>query len=310
MTTSARPATPATAAARVRLAYVIAALPPLFWAGNFLIARAMRDAIPPLEMSFWRWTVAFLILLPFGVGAIRSSLPQIRRELPMLSVLALLGVTGFSSLVYVALHHTTAVNAALINSLMPVATFLFALALLRDRPTAAQTVGVALALAGASTIIARGEIGNVLALDVNRGELLVIAALVCWALYTVLIKWRPTRLAPSAFLPVTFGIGAAFHVPFVVWERQWSGGFAVTTEAVAAILYFAVFPSILAYVFWNRAVAALGPGRTSTYMYLMPIFSAALGVWLLGEPFGAYHAAGVGLVFAGIALVTRRPKGA
>jgi drug/metabolite transporter (DMT)-like permease len=267
----------------------------------------MRDAIPPFQMSFWRWFVAFLILLPFGLPALRAHRDRLRAEGPFLVALGILGVTAFNCFIYVALHYTTAINAALINSLMPVVTFLLALALLRERPSWLQLVGVVLALAGAAVVISRGEPAHILALELNRGELLVLVGLSCWAAYTVLIKWRPTGLPPSAFLPAMFGIGAAFHLPLLAWERGTVGGFDVTPEVAASILFFAVFPSVLAYIFWNRAVAAIGPSRTSTFMYLMPIFSAALGVWLLDEPFRAYHLVGIVLVFSGIAFVTRPP---
>ena len=287
-----------------RLAYLFAALPPLFWAGNFLVARAMRDVMPPFQMSFWRWFTAFLILLPFGLPALREHGPQLRRESPFLAVLGIFGVTAFNCFVYVALHYTTVINAALINSLMPIVTFLLALALLRDRPTAVQMLGVALALAGAAVVIARGEPAHIANLVFNRGELLVLLGLTCWATYTVLIKWRPTKLPPLAFLPATFGLGALFHLPLVAWEWRSVGGFTVTPNVVGSILFFAVFPSVLAYIFWNKAVAMLGPARTSTFMYLMPIFSAVLGVWLLDEPFQAYHLVGIVLVFSGIAFVT------
>lgn len=287
------------------IAYLYGALPPLFWSGNFLVARAMRDAIPPLQMSFWRWTVALAILLPFAWRELWAHRARLRAELPFLAAMGLVGIVAFNCFVYTALHYTTVVNAALINSLMPVATFLFALVLLRERPGGRQALGVAAALMGAVVVISRGDSGQVFALAFNEGDLFVICGLTAWAAYTVLLKWRPTRLPILAFLTATIGLGVVFHLPLIAWEFQTKGGFAVTPAVAASILFFAVFPSVLAYIFWNKAVAMLGPGRTSTFMYLMPVFSAALGVGLLGESFHAYHAAGIVLIFSGIALVTR-----
>ncbi len=288
-----------------RFAYLFAVLPPLFWSGNFVIARIMRDDIPPIQMSFWRWVAALLILLPFAVPQWRGQGGQIRKELPFLCVMGAVGITAFSCFLYAALHTTTVVNAALINTLMPVMTFVLALALLRDRLRAVQIAGVLAAFAGAALIIGRGDLTGLAATAPNRGDLLVMAGVTFWAVYTVLIRWRPTKLPLSVFLAVIIGWGALFHLPLVAWEVSTDGGFAVTAATVASILYFAIFPSVLAYLIWNKAVAVIGPGRTGMYMYLMPFFGAVLGVWLLDEDFFFYHLAGIALMLAGITLVNR-----
>jgi drug/metabolite transporter (DMT)-like permease len=289
-----------------RFAYLFAVLPPLFWSGNFLIARVMRDDIPPIQMSFWRWVAAFLILLPFAVSQMRGQGAQVRKELPFLCVMGAVGITAFNCFVYAALHHTTVVNASLINTLMPVITFVLALAVLRERLRAVQVAGVMVAFAGAVVIIARGDVTGIAALAPNRGDLLVMVGLTFWAVYTVLLRWRPTKLPLRVFLSFTMGLGALFHLPLVAWEVSSLGGFAVSAATVASILYFAVFASVLSYLIWNKAVAVIGPGRTGMYMYLMPFFGAALGVWLLDEDFFLYHLAGIALILAGIALVNRK----
>jgi len=297
----------AAAAPASRAILALAALPPLFWAGNFLVARAMRDAIPPLQMSFWRWAVAFAILLPFALLQGRQEGAQWRRELPYLALLGAIGVTAFNCFVYAALHHTTVISAAFINSFLPVATFLLAIALLHDRPSGRQAVGVAVSLAGALTIIAQGQPARLIDLGFNRGDLLVFGGMLFWAAYTVMIKWRPTRLKPLVFLGTTVGFGVLFHLPLIAWEIPRAGLPAVTGASVATVLYLAVFPSVLAYILWNRAVAALGPARTGMFMHLLPIFSAGAAILLLGESFFAYHALGIVLIVAGITLVTRPP---
>lgn len=288
-----------------RFAYLFAVLPPLFWSGNFLIARFMRNEIPPIQMSFWRWVLAFLILLPFTAPHFRGQGARIRQELPFLCVIGVVGITAFNCFIYSALHYTTVVNAALINTLMPVVTFLLALVILRERLRAVQVGGVLLALTGAVLIIGRGDISRIAAVAPNRGDLLVVTGLTFWSLYTVLIRWRPTKLPLRVFLTVTIGLGALFHLPLVAWEVSTAGTFAVTGPVVGSLLYFALFPSVLSYLIWNRAVAAIGPGRTGMYMYLMPFFGAVLGVWLLDEDFYFYHLVGIALILAGITLVNR-----
>lgn len=282
-------------------------LPPLFWAGNFVVARVMRDEIPPVQMSSWRWVIAALIILPLSLTDLRGDLPRVRGNLPFLALLAAVGVTAFNCLVYVALHHTTVVNGALINSLMPLATFGLAFLFLGDRLMPRQALGVVVSLAGAVVVITRGEPGQVVGLAPNVGDLLILVGLSAWALYTTLVKWRPPGLRPLSLLAVTFGLGAVFHLPFAVAEYRTLGGFAPNPGNLAALAYLAVFPSVIAYVIWNRSIAALGPGRTGMYMHLMPVFSALLAALFLGETVGVYHVVAFGLVCVGIWLVTRGP---
>ncbi len=291
-----------------RFASLFAILPPLFWSGSFLIARVMRDDIPPIQMSFWRWVAAFLILLPFAIPQGRGQGARIREELPFLCLMGAVGITAFNCFLYAALHTTTVVNASLINTLAPVMTFVLALVVLREKLGAVQVGGIAVALAGAVVIIGRGEVTGLAALAPNRGDLLVVVGLTFWAVYTVLIRWRPTKLPLRVFLAVIMGLGALFHLPLVAWEVSTSGGVTVTAAAVAAILYFAIFPSVLSYLIWNKAVAVLGPGRTGMYLYLMPFFGAVLGVWLLDEDFFLYHLGGIVLIMAGITLVNRKAR--
>lgn len=294
-------------------AILIGTLPPLFWSVNFLVARMMAGTIPPIQMSFWRWVTAFCIFLPFALPVFAKHRATIRKELPFLIVLGAVGITAFNCFIYWALHFTTVVNAALINSLMPVATFLLAMAILREHPSARQIVGVGFAILGAGAIIARGDVAALAQFRFNGGDLLVVGGVLFWALYTVLIRWRRTQLPLTLFLWITIGFGVLFHLPFIAWEYPRMGGTPVTPETIAAIAFFGVFPSVLAYIFWNRTVAVLGPGRTGMFMYLMPVFSSALGVAVLGEAFRLHHAVGIALIFAGVALTTgggpARPKG-
>ena len=301
-------ARPSAFMANPKFAYVYAVLPPLFWSGNFVIARIMRNDIPPIQMSFWRWCFAFLFLLPFAAPLFRGQGAQIRKELPFLLLLGAIGITAFNCFLYSAMHYTTVVNASLINSLMPVVCFLFALLFLHQRLRFQQINGVFIAILGAGLIIARGDFGTLAALALNRGDLMVMGGLTFWAAYTVLIRWRPTKLPILVFLATTFAIGTVFHLPLVAWEVSRVGGVVLTGEVAASVLYFAIFPSLLAYVFWNKAVAAIGPGPTGMYMYLMPVFGAVLGVGLLGEVFLVYHLAGIAMIFAGITLVNRAPR--
>jgi drug/metabolite transporter (DMT)-like permease len=288
-------------------AYVIAALPALFWAGNFVVGRLMNASIPPMQFSFWRWTLAWLILTPIAWPAVRANASQMRRELPWLILLGLIGITAFNTFLYSALRTTTVVNGTLINALSPVLTFLLAVPLLGQRLRQNQIVGILLSILGAAVIIVRGEVGALAQLTFNRGDLLVLAGTACWSLYTVLIGLRRTRLPPFVFLWAIIGIGVLFHLPLIAVARMMVGGFDLTWATAAALVYVSVFASVASYGIWNRSVAVLGPGLTGMSMHLIPVFASVLAVLFLGERFAWFHAVGILLIAAGIALVLRQP---
>ena len=256
-------------------------------------------------MSFWRWVTAFLILLPFVSKSLRKHLSTIGSELKYLVLLGLVGITAFNCFIYSAMHYTTVVNASIINSLMPVVTFMFATLLLKERPATYQILGVGIAIIGVASIIFRGNPMLVLSLQLNTGDLLVLCALTFWALYTVLIRWRRTQLPLILFLFITIGFGVLFHLPLIAVEYYYKGGFTLTPATVASIAYFGIFPSIFAYLAWNRAVELLGPGITGIFIYLLPIYGALLGTVFLNEIFQLFHLVGIILIFTGMLLVTR-----
>lgn len=297
----------ASAASPIPLAYVVAALPPLFWAGNFLIARLMRDDIPPIQMSLWRWVLALAILLPFAWSSLRLDRSRLREEWPFLALLGAIGVTAFNCFIYTALHHTTVINAALVNSLLPVATILLARLLLGERIVPLRALGIAVSLMGAVLVIARGDLFALGNLAVGRGDILVVLGMSFWALYTVLVRRRPLGLKPLSLLGATTAFGIVFHLPFLLIEATQSRIFVPTLNSLPALVYFAVFPSILAYIFWNRSIATLGPATTGMFMHLMPIFSAILAAAFLGERLAWYHPVAFVVIVGGILLATRRP---
>lgn len=287
-------------------ACLYASLPPLFWSGNFLIARIMRDQIPPFQMSFWRWTLAFLIILPFALRSYKQHRETLYREWRYLLLLGAVGVTAYNCFIYNALHYTTVVNASIIASLMPVVTFILALWLLGERIGGRQLAGVVLALLGALAIILEGFSLDISRFGLNPGDLLVVFALTFWSLYTILIRWRRTGLPLLLFLGSTMGFGVLFHLPFIAWEISTRGSFELNLASAASIVYFAVFPSLLAYFFWNRAVGLMGAGRTGMFMYLLPVYGTLLGIIVLREAVYVYHLLGIVMIFSGMVLVTRK----
>jgi drug/metabolite transporter (DMT)-like permease len=288
--------------------YVLLVLTTLFWSGNFVLGRAVNAIFTPFTLSFWRWAVALAILLPFVWTSLREQGPLIRRHWPILLLLSLLGVVNFNTFVYIGLQSTTATNAVLMLSVTPVLIVALSFLLLRQTVTGWQALGIAISLVGVLVLVGRGEPRSLLARQVNPGDLWILAAVVSWALYSVCLRWRPAELKPLNFQAATMAIGVVLLAPFYGWDLAQERWVALNAATVGVIFYLALFPSILAYIFWNRAVAELGANRAGQFLHLMPAFGAVLAMLFLGERLYGFHGVGIALIAAGIYLATGRGR--
>lgn len=284
------------------LPFLLVSLAPLFWSGNFVLGRALHERFPPIALSFWRWAIALLILLPFLLPRARELVGALRRHWAILSVLGLLGVTNFNTFVYIGLQTTTATNAVLLVSTAPVLILLLSFLMLAEAVRPLQAVGVVLSLCGVWIIAAAGEPEAFANLDLNSGDLWILAAVTSWALYSVCLRWRPQGLEPLLFLAATIVTGLVPLLPIYLWDLARGSTLELDVVTVGAVGYVALFPSIIAYVFWNRGVAELGANRTGQFLHLMPAFGTLLSMLLLGERMETYHLAGIGLIAAGILM--------
>jgi drug/metabolite transporter (DMT)-like permease len=286
--------------------YVLVVCATVFWAGNAIVGRAVNQDIPPITLSFWRWTLGFALLLPFTFRQIWLCWPVILRHWRLLLLLDLVGLVGCNVLTYAALRYTTAVNSSLINSTTPIFVICLSFLLFGERIQPRQMIGVLVSLLGVVAIVSGGELGSLGGLAVNRGDLMMLASIALWSVYTALLRRKPEGLPPMAFLAVLMGLGSLFELPFYLIERGLGGAIAPSLGNLLAILYVAIFPAVIALHFWNRAVAALGANRVSPFIHLMPVFGTVLAVIFLGERFGAHHALGIALILSGVYLASRR----
>ena len=286
--------------------YLLLSLTSLFWAANWVVGRAMRNEMPPVAMGFWRWTIALLILLPFAAPELRRKWDVVRANWLTLTLLGVLGAIAFNTLIYVGLQYTAATNGVLFNSISPVLIILLSWVISRERISKPQACGVVLSLCGVLVIVARGDGATLAAFHFNRGDLWLITAMVLWAFYTIVLRRRPPELSAMGFLTAMLLLSLPFLLPFYLWEFGQRGGFPLTPATVAALAYYGTIPSIVAYLFWNRGVAQVGPNKAGLFVHLMPLFGAILSVIFLGERLYAYHYAGAVLIFGGIYLTTRR----
>ena len=288
--------------------YLLLVLTTLFWSGNFVVSRGMHEQIPPFSLSFWRWLIALAILLFFGLRHLLRQRRLVREHLGFICTQGLLGVTAFNSLIYVAVQSTTAINAVLVNSCIPVLIAIWSWIMYREVMTARQCFGVLLSFVGVFLIIFRADPAIMLALEFNRGDLLVMVAASFWALYSANLKKYPEGLHPFAYLTGIVIAGLLGILPFYCFEIARGQFFEVSLHSVSTIVYVALFASVLAFIFWNRAVRTVGPNRAGPFIHLMPVFSTILAILFLGEKIQPYHVVGIAIIFTGITMTTYRSK--
>jgi drug/metabolite transporter (DMT)-like permease len=284
------------------LPYLILMVPPLCWAGNFVVGRAIHADISPLALTFWRWVVAAAVLLPLAGRPLWRHRWIACRHGGRIALLALTGVALFQFAVYQGLRTTTAISGTLIIATVPVVIPMFAWLLDRTRISRRQALGIGLSLAGVAVVILKGRIGEITRFAFLPGDLWMLAAVVAWSLYSVVVRRRPAGLPALALLLAIVLAGLALLTPPWLAELAVSGGFRPTLPTLAAILYVGIFASVVAFVCWNDGVARVGAARSGLFIHLMPVFTALLAILFLGERLQAYHAVGVALVAAGLLL--------
>ena len=290
--------------ARLSHPYLLLTLTTLFWAGNMVIGRGLREAVPPFTLAFWRWTICLALTLPLALPHLKAQWPLLRRAWRPVVLLGLLGVGCFNTFAYLALQYTTATNVLLLNSFIPMTTLAIAWLVLGKRLSAFGSCGVVLSLAGVVAIVAHGELATLSTLSVNIGDLWMLAAVLVWALYTIGLQWRPAGVDPMLLLAAFTVVGLVPLIPAYAWEMAQGQSVRVSAASLAGIAYVGALPGFLGYVFYNRAVAEVGPGKASLFIHLMPVFGTLLSTLFLGERPQIYHAAGILLIFAGIYITS------
>lgn len=289
-----------------RLASLALAGAALFWSGAFIAGRALRHDVDPAMLTLLRWSLALVAFIPFvGAKAWRCR-AVVLREWRLVAALGITGLAAFHTLTNLAMHTTTALNAILMLSLVP-ATILVGGALSgASRPSPLQWAGTAVSLVGAAILITRGSLDALLGLDLVRGDLWMIVGVLLWTAYSLLLRRRPADLPPDVALMASIVPAIAALLPVVLLD---SGGAALPAPGpfvVGAILYIAIFASLIAFSLWAYGVAVIGPERAGQYVHLMPIFGAVLSTLLLGEAIVLAQVAGAAFVFAGLYLVQRQ----
>jgi len=289
--------------------YLLLSLTSLFWAGNIVLARYVAGHVPPMTLSCVRWIGAFLMLLPFAKPHLKRDWPALRARLPLMVALSATGFAVNNALTYWALQYTQALNALLIQSSGPLFVALWSLMLFGVRLTWAQLGGIAISLLGVLTIILRGDFGALAGIRFNKGDLMFAAGLFVFGLYSALMTRRP-KTHQLSLISFTTGCGALLLLPFSVFEYSSGSRLQFDALTIATLVYVVIFPSTLAYLFFNRGIALIGPNRAAPFLHLVPVFGSAMAILLLGEQLQLFHLTGYALVLAGVVIASRQTSAA
>ena len=286
--------------------YLLLTLTALFWSGNMVLGRGIRADVPPMALAFWRWALAFVLVLPLALPHLKTQWPLLKKGWKPVVILGLIGVGGYNTFAYIALQYTSATNAVLLNSFIPIVTMAISWAFLGKHLTRQQAIGVIISLCGAMTIVARGDINVLAHLNLNLGDAWMLLAVLVWAIYTVGLAWRPAGVHPMLMLGAMTAVGLCALLPAYLWEMAQGRQINVYLGSLASLAYVGIFPSFLGYIFYNRGVAEVGANKASLFIHLMPVFGTMLSVIFLGEVPFWYHYLGIGLIFAGIWLTMKK----
>jgi drug/metabolite transporter (DMT)-like permease len=285
--------------------YLLLSLTSLFWAGNIVLARYAGGHVPPMTLACIRWVGTFVMLLPFAWRHLRADWPVLRARLPLLLALSATGFASNNALSYWGLQYTEALNALLIQSSGPLFIALWSLLLFRMRLTWAQFGGIAISLAGVLTIILHGDILALARVHFNKGDIMLAGALLAFGLYSALMLLRPVT-HPLSLITCTTAGGAMLLAPFSIWEFWGGATMTFDTLTLVTAIYVAIFPSMLAYLCFNRGIALIGPNRAAPFFHLMPLFGSVMAIMLLGEQLKPFHLIGYALVLAGVVIASRK----
>ncbi len=293
-------------AARMRMAYVYLVLAPLFWSGNWVAGRALRDTVSPITLNTLRWSLALAILALLTRGRWRAIGAAMRREWRPLAALGLIGIVGFQLLLYYGLKSTTAINGLALNSTMPVWMVAGGVIWLGERAGIRQVAGGAISILGILVIIGRGDPSIIAHLKFTAGDLLLLLAMPTWTLYSIVLKRSTTTLSGLEHLTALTVFAVIAMLPFAFLDVAGGGFLPHTWQAWAAIAYVGSLASVGALFFWNEGMKRTGAGVSSFFYHLMPVFGTLWSIVFLNERPALYHLAGFALILAGVWLATAR----
>jgi len=280
-----------------------AVLATLIWSGNFIIARGVIKDIPPVTLGFYRWLSATIIIAPFAWKYFFAEIRVIKQRFLFFVLAAVTGVSMFNTFVYIAGHHSTAINMAILGTCSsPIMSVILARIFLKEKIPVLRVTGIIVCIAGILLLLSKGNIGNLISFKFTKGDWWIMAAALSFAVYNTTVKKKPQAMHPVNFLFTVFLLGTIILLPFYISELNSKGGIAINTANLSTILYLGLGTSVICFYIWNKAIVALGSGRTALFGNLIPVFSSIEAVFFLGEKITPIHIISFILVVAGLVI--------
>ena len=292
-------------------AYIMLVCATLFWAGNFMVGKlAFLESIPPMTLVFFRWSLVWIILLPFTYKEILKNKNIILNNLPLLFFLALTSVGLFNSFTYLSLVHTQVINASLFNTAIPAIIILLCFIFKIEKTNRFQVIGLILAVFGILSIITKLDLNILLSLNFNKGDLIMIGGVISWGLYSAFLKKKKFTLPLLTLVHVLCTFGLIFIFPQFYYEYSQGQFIKFDINLVYILIFLALFPSIGSYYCWAGAVSIIGANRAGIFLSLIPLFSTIMAITYFKEQFNFFHLIGAILIILGLFLSNKEIKNA
>jgi drug/metabolite transporter (DMT)-like permease len=288
-------------------AYLMLTLCTFFWSGNFIVGKfATLYEVPPLTLNFFRWLIVWIILIPFTFKDIFLNIKIIQEKFYSILLMSITSISIFNSVVYYSLNFTQVLNGALMISTIPVLIVFISFIFRVEKINLNQVLGLILSITGVVIIITQLEFSRLIHLDLNKGDLWLLVAMLSWAIYSTMLKTHKTGLNYLTFISVIVTLGLIFLLPQFLFEFNNEQLIKFNFAFILIISYVVLFAGLGAYIFWNKAVLIIGPSRAGIFLHLMPVFSSLMAIFLLNENFMNFHIFGTIAIILGIYLSSKK----
>ena len=288
-------------------AYLMLVLCAFFWSGNFIVGKfATLYEVPPLTLNFFRWLIVWIILIPFTFRDLLNNIRVIKKNFYPLLLMSITSISIFNSVVYYSLNFTQVLNGALMISIIPVLIVFISFIFKTEKINFSQIFGLLLSITGVLTIITRLDFAKLINLDLNKGDLWLLVAMLSWAIYSTMLITHKTGLKYLSFMTAIVSIGLIFLFPQFLFELSNHQVIKFNIPVILITSYVVFFAGIGSYILWNKAVVIVGPNKAGIFLHLMPVFSSFMAIFLLNERLMNFHIIGAIIIFIGIYLSSKK----
>jgi drug/metabolite transporter (DMT)-like permease len=288
-------------------AYLMLTFCAFFWSGNFIVGKfATLYEVPPLTLNFFRWIIVWIILIPFTARNIFKNIKIIKDNFYSLLLMSITSISIFNSVVYYSLNFTQVLNGALMISTIPVLIIFISFIFRVEKINLNQILGLILSITGVVIIITQLEFARLVHLNLNKGDLWLLVAMLSWAIYSTMLKTHKTGLNYLTFISVIVTFGLVFLFPQFLFEFNNHELIKFNCAFILIISYVVLFAGLGSYILWNKAVLIVGPSKAGIFLHLMPVFSSLMAIFLLNEKLMNFHIFGAISIILGIYLSSKK----